>query len=248
MKIREKFPENQEKIQENIQAESPKTDKKALVQILILGILACCAIGYLDYFVSDIPYSLKAFLKLLLFAGTPLLYGWKVGNFALKPLFRLEKKPVILALALGFGVFAVILGTYALLKPWLDFSAITGNLDRRLQITGENFLGVAVYISLCNSFLEEFFFRGFLFFRLKQVTTLALAHGISALLFALYHVAILVAWFDWWVFALCMLGLFVGGLIFNWLDAGCHSLYPSWLTHMFANFAINTIGMMLFYS
>ncbi len=52
-------------------------------------------------------------------------------------------------------------------------------------------------------------------------------------------------WFDWWVFALAMLGLFVGGLLFNWLNAKQKNIYTSWLTHMFANFAINTIGFLL---
>lgn len=36
-----------------------------------------------------------------------------------------------------------------------------------------------------------------------------------------------------------------GGLIFNWLNEKLGCIYGSWLTHMFANFAINTIGFLL---
>ena len=41
-------------------------------------------------------------------------------------------------------------------------------------------------------------------------------------------------------------GLIVGGLIFNALNDKFGNIYPSWLTHMAANFAINTIGFILF--
>ena len=57
--------------------------------------------------------------------------------------------------------------------------------------------------------------------------------------------AILNGWFTWWVYGLCMLGLFLGGLIFNFLDRH-GSLFPSWLAHAGANLAINTIGLMMF--
>lgn len=39
--------------------------------------------------------------------------------------------------------------------------------------------------------------------------------------------------------------LAIGGMIFNWLNEKLDTIYCSWLTHMFANFAINTIGFML---
>ena len=46
-------------------------------------------------------------------------------------------------------------------------------------------------------------------------------------------------------FALCMTGLFLGGLIFSALDRR-GSLLPSWLAHAGANLAINTVGLFMF--
>ena len=43
-----------------------------------------------------------------------------------------------------------------------------------------------------------------------------------------------------------MFGLIVGGLIFNALNDKFGNIYPSWFVHMAANFAINTIGFILF--
>ena len=47
------------------------------------------------------------------------------------------------------------------------------------------------------------------------------------------------------IFALALAGLTVGGMIFNTMNEKLGGIYSSWLTHMFANFAINTIGFML---
>ena len=95
-----------------------------------------------------------------------------------------------------------------------------------------------------NSLLEELFFRGFLFLNLKHRSR-RFAYVFSAGAFAAYHVAMMIGWFSPVLWLLVMAGLFVGGLIFNWLNEKQESIYPSWLVHMFANFAINTIGFIL---
>ncbi|MFI3254269.1 MAG: CPBP family intramembrane glutamic endopeptidase [Eubacteriales bacterium] len=223
-----------------------KKKSKEIALILCLSLVACGIIGYFDGF-APIPYLYKACGKICLFVGTPLLY-WKLcPHFSYRPLFRLEKEPLFLAGMLGCAVLFLILGTYFLLGAFLDLSAVTGELEERMNINKSNFIAVAVYIAVCNSFLEEFFFRGFLFFRLKALSTGMFAHLASSIIFSLYHVAIMVTWFDWWVFAVCILALVVGGVIFNFLDEKTESLYPSWLTHGCANIAINSIGMFLFY-
>lgn len=224
---------------------SPNQRKK-LATTLLCAFFACGVIGFLDGFLP-IPYLWKSSLKILLFVGTPLLYSKLCPPVDYKPLFRFEKKPLLLGGILGLSLLFFILGVYFLLGAYLDFSAVVGELDAKMDIDQGNFVAVAVYIALCNSFLEEFFFRGFLFFRLKELCSGKTAHLLSAVIFALYHVAIMVTWFDWWVFALCMLALVIGGVLFNLLDEGTESLYPSWLTHGCANVAINLIGGILMY-
>jgi ABC-type xylose transport system permease subunit len=53
-------------------------------------------------------------------------------------------------------------------------------------------------------------------------------------------------WFSVPVFIITLSGLFAGGLIFNFLNEKSNNIYTSWFVHMFANFAINIIGFMLF--
>jgi membrane protease YdiL (CAAX protease family) len=51
--------------------------------------------------------------------------------------------------------------------------------------------------------------------------------------------------FDFSLYVLCLLALVVAGFVLNLLDEKDASLYPSWIVHAFANFAINTVGFIL---
>ena len=115
-----------------------------------------------------------------------------------------------------------------------------------MGITAENFIYVSLYISLMNSFLEEFFFRGFGFITLKKYASREMAYLFSSSLFAVYHIGMLVGMFHFGALLLLMVGLIVGGCIFNFLNERNENIYPSWFVHMFANFAINTVGFILF--
>ena len=48
------------------------------------------------------------------------------------------------------------------------------------------------------------------------------------------------------IYFLALFGLFIGGCIFNYLNERYENIYPSWIVHMCANFAINAVGFMLF--
>lgn len=218
--------------------------KKSCLMVAVI-IVFCVLMGLVDAVVSP-SYFVKSAVKLVLFLVLPYVYALFDKEIKIKELFVPQKRGVLTALLLGFGVYAVILFGYLLLKDVFDFSQITGALTNNIGVTGKNFIFVSLYISFVNSLLEEFFFRGFAFLTLKRITSRRFAYIFSAAVFAVYHVAMMVGWFGPAVFAIILLGLFAGGLIFNRLNEKSGSVYPSWLTHMFANFAINTIGFMLF--
>ncbi|MBQ2750355.1 MAG: CPBP family intramembrane metalloprotease [Clostridia bacterium] len=190
-------------------------------------------------------YIVKSAIKIVLFALLPLLFSRWDANLDVKSFLKPQKRGLLISLALGVMLYGVILGAYFLIGPYFDFSAIAGSLTQNAGVTRDNFLYVSLYISFINSFLEEFFFRGFLFSNLKGLLGRGNAYLFSALLFSFYHVAMMIGWFSPFLFVLVMVGLLVGGMIFNRLNESLDSIYASWLTHMFANFAINTIGFML---
>lgn len=210
--------------------------------ILITVPLACLVMAYVETILCP-GYWGKALIRILLFGGAVSAYALRFRSRELKPLFR--SASVKFALLLGLGAFAVLLGGFALLHPFMDLTAIAAGLGADQNITAGNFPLVALYICLVNSLLEELFFRGFAFLILRRHLNQTATCLFSAAAFSLYHVSILSGWFSLWLFCLLLGGLFLCGLLFNWLDRR-GSLWPSWLLHASANAAINTIGLWMF--
>ncbi len=217
---------------------------KSLYTILTVLLLGCVVMAIVDGVIRP-GYAVKSLIKIGMFLLIPVLVGRMDRQMDLRALFRFQKKGFFTALMLGIGIYALIVGGYFLFSLIIDFSPIVGALSENAGVGKGNFALVALYISFVNSLLEEFFFRGFVFLNLKKLGSRGCAYGISALAFAAYHVSMMIGWFPFWVFGLVMLGLVIGGVIFNFLDEKQGTIYSSWLTHMFANFAINTIGFLL---
>jgi len=217
--------------------------KKTIILIVLIG---CLIMGFIDAVVRP-QYLIKSFIKIILFSIMPLLYSRYNNELNLSSLFKVKsKKEIIIAILSGIAVFLFILGAYFIIGNFFDFSKVVSSLSENVGVNNNNFILVAIYISFINSLLEEFFFRGFSFLKLKEVSTRKFAYIFSSLAFALYHVAMMIGWFDISLFLLTIVGLFIGGLIFNYFNEKYKNIYVTWLIHMFANFAINYIGFMLF--
>ncbi len=219
---------------------------QALYIILSVAILSL-AVTFVDAVIKP-DYAPKVIIKVIFFLLIPLLYFLfnRGERSILKKLFTPKAKPMIKALIIGVSIYALIVGGYFVTRSFIDYSNVTDTLRQKHGITGQNFVYVSLYISLMNSFLEEFFFRGFGFIVLKKHTNRVFAYIFSPALFAVYHAGMLVGMFSWGVLALLFAALFVGGCIFNYLNETSENIYTSWASHMFANFAINTVGFILF--
>lgn len=220
--------------------------KKARLSAVIFIITICCAAMAAADMVFDAPYVWRSLFKIVLFLALPLLYSLFDKGVSLGTVFRLRKSGIGGALILGVTVYAVILAAYFLLRDVVDFSQITELLATGEGVTKRNIIWVSLYISFVNSLLEEFFFRGFAFLELKKLSSRRFAYIFGAGVFAAYHISIIGGWFSPGIFLLVMAGLFAGGLIFNFLNEKNGNIYASWMVHMFANFAINTVGLILF--
>ena len=218
-------------------------NKKIYIPILV--IFACVIMGLIDAVIQP-GYVAKSAVKLVLFLLIPALYILFAKDRNVFKMFKADKKGILFAFLLGGIIYAVILGAYFLFRNIFDFSALTKSLGETTGVNGSNFIWVAIYISFVNSLLEEFFFRGFAFLRLKTILSKRFAYIFSSLAFALYHIAMMIGWFGIPVILISLAGLFAGGMIFNRFDDDKNSIYLSWLVHMFANFSINTIGFILF--
>jgi len=219
--------------------------KNQHILIVLSVIIACICMGIVDAIIEP-GYLVKSIIKVLLFLGMPIVYALFSKDGNIRKVITPDRKGILLATVVGFAVYAIVLSAYFIFRNIFDFSALTTSLTTTTGVNKQNFIWVALYISFINSFLEEYFFRGFAFLTLKKQTGRMVAYCFSATMFAFYHVAIMIGWFHYLVVILALIGLFIGGLIFDWLDEKYNNIYLSWLVHMFANFATNTIGFILF--
>lgn len=213
--------------------------KKALG--MVMAVASLLTMAYVDS-VLALTYWPKALIKIIVFV-TPVMIYSLVSREKLADIisfYRLEK-PKTLIIGMFFA-FAGMMILFMLVKSQLDLENIKQNLMAKEQLSKDNYLFVFGYIILCNSFLEEVFFRGYIHHLFKGTDKELLGAVFSALCFALYHIAVVFGWFKPWIFILCIAGLSLVGLFLQFI---CHkhgSLKAGWLVHGCANLAINVIG------
>ncbi|MGB7604411.1 MAG: type II CAAX endopeptidase family protein [Lutisporaceae bacterium] len=220
--------------------------KKAYIVVFSL---AAVIILYLIEQILVVDYITKTITKLILFTAIPYIYLKLMKKSSIKDclnLKRFKKSTFKLGLILGVVSFAVIIAAYFTLRGYIDFNGIVQELQTKSKVTSSNFILVGLYITLGNSFLEEFFFRGFIFLNLFNQGYKKLAYIYSSVLFGMYHIAIFKTWFNPLLIGLALLGLISVGIIFDWLDTKTESFINSWLVHSLADSAIIMIGMRLF--
>lgn len=213
--------------------------------IVFLVIISCVFMAIIDGIIRP-GYLIKSFLKMILFLIVPLIYSHYYKDSNIKSLFIIKKDMIKTSILSGFFVYIIIILSYVVLRNMFDFSSVVVSLNNNVGVNKTNFILVATYISFINSLLEEFFFRGFAFLKLKDVSTRRFSYIFSATAFALYHVSIMIGWFNIGITLLAIVGLFVGGVIFNFFNEKSENIYMSWIIHMCANFSINTVGCILF--
>jgi len=146
---------------------------------------------------------------------------------------------------LGVSSFVIVILTFMFVKDYINIADIISELENKSKINPTNFILVGLYIIFINSFLEELFFRGFVFLNLYKLGHRKLGYIFSSLLFSLYHITIFQTWFNIYLTSLALVGLITIGLIFNYVDTKSQNFLNSWIIHILADCAIIAIGIKL---
>ena len=206
---------------------------------IIVLVIICCVFMALIETIIEPAYIVKYALKVAVLL--PLVYAKITHTKLLDEFFKIDKRGMMKLFVLGSFIYAVILGAYTLTKNFFDYASLVQSLSADQKVNSGSFIGVALYISFCNSFLEEFFFRFVAFIRLSKYTARKIAYIFSSGMFAVYHIAMIGMSFPPLMLLLALIGLAIGGLLFDYVDSKNENIYHSWVIHMFADFAIMTI-------
>lgn len=216
---------------------------------IILSTILCCSFLFFIEQSIGVSYIVKTIIKIVIFTLVPYVYFRFYKKQSIKKALNLSsttKEHFKLGIIFGVVSFAIVLSAYFIFRNYIDIAAISNEMQTKSKITPANFILVGLYVTFGNSFLEEFFFRGYIFLNLYEMGYTKIAYGFSSLSFALYHLAIFRTWFNFPIMILALIGLISVGIIFDWLDTKSKNFINSWILHILADSAIILIGMKMF--
>jgi membrane protease YdiL (CAAX protease family) len=151
--------------------------------------------------------------------------------------------------AFGAVVFAAMLLVYHLgLRPSGFLEPARGAIAEKVLKFGIRgpgaFAAMGVFYAGFHSFLEEYYWRWFVFGQLRRLIPWTTAALVSSLAFMAHHVLVLACYFGWtsWATWLFSLSVAVGGVVWCWIYQRSGSLVGPWLSHLLIDAAIFTIG------
>jgi membrane protease YdiL (CAAX protease family) len=218
------------------------------VYILIVSLLECLVLYVIEQGIG-VNYGLKTLVKIILFTVIPLIYIKVMNKESFSMALRIKEVKISrfrLGLLSGIVFFIIVSVAYLIAQKYIDLSLISRDLETKLKITPANFILVGVYITFGNSFLEEFFFRGFIFMNLYKLGYKKLSYIFSSVLFAIYHISIFKTWFSMPITLLTLFALMAVSFLFDFMDTKSDNFINSWFAHMFADTAVIIIGLKMF--
>lgn len=169
----------------------------------------------------------------------------KEKAIGLKELLRWPKKiPKLVYYILGFGILLIIIIIPQVADKFVNIDQIADTIYKK-GMNRKNIIFVYAYIAIVNSFIEELMFRGIGYIELKKHIPERYACSISAMLFALYHIAIVNGAVNIWLTVLSVLALYIAGVVLNKMDKKTDTIIPSYMVHSLSNWILNIIGYLI---
>jgi membrane protease YdiL (CAAX protease family) len=154
---------------------------------------------------------------------------------------------------LGFGlaVTALMLGLYyGCLRPMPLLARTPEMVWHKLQQefsvdTVAGYVALVAFIAVPHSLLEEYYWRWFVFGRLRRWVPVPWANLLSSLAFMAHHVIVLYVYLpgQWWIGVVPFsLAVAAGGATWAWLYQRTGTIYSAWLSHLLVDAAIGVVG------
>jgi uncharacterized protein len=160
------------------------------------------------------------------------------------PFNRPNRSTWIAGIALGLVMFGLILGGYGWVgRHWLNVADIRS----RIQAMGLNIplmvYGFGTFQTLVNSYIEEYVWRWFVDHHCRVLWPQRWAIAISAGFFTIHHVILMLAYCDdLWLVLVGSIAVFIAGVIWSICRQTYRSLWPSYLSHLAADLALQIVS------
>ncbi|MBX7103113.1 MAG: CPBP family intramembrane metalloprotease [Gemmataceae bacterium] len=224
--------------------------------ILVVAMTLPACLGY-TYFVAlggggatnsavRVAYPLAKVIQL----SIPILAFQLVTRKKLNP--RVSRRSALIwGICFGVSTAAAIV---ALSWHWKDTVLADAPVRIRQKVeefgvgSPSKFIALAAFLSLIHSFLEEYYWRWFVFGALRLSMPFAPAACLSGLAFSAHHLFVLDEYLPgrFWTAAVPLnLGIAIGGVFWAWLYERSGSLRSSWISHALVDAGIMYVGYRL---
>jgi len=156
-----------------------------------------------------------------------------------------------LGLGTGVGMAAGLLLVYLVaLRGGELASSAAPRIAARVEAIGAGsparFLALTLFLSFLHSFLEEYYWRWFVFGQLRRWLPGRASLIVSSLAFMSHHVIIVYSFVGfgrlWWATVLGSLAVAAAGAVWAWLYTRTGSLAAPWVSHVLVDLAVMGIG------
>jgi len=118
------------------------------------------------------------------------------------------------------------------------------DIEKKVRDLGvlNHYWAFGFFIAFLHSFLEEYYWRWFVFGQLRKICRPSLAYVGAAVSFAAHHIVIATQFFPWGWGLLFGSLVGVGGACWCWMYQRQQTLAGAWVSHVLADLGILTIG------
>ncbi len=106
----------------------------------------------------------------------------------------------------------------------------------------ENYWLFAIFLSVLHSLIEEYYWRWFVYGRLRERVGRLKSIAIAALAFALHHLVVTSQFFPFGWAVVVSLAIAVAGAVWCWMFERQRSVVGAWISHMLVDFALMWVG------
>ncbi len=208
-------------------------------------------VGSYFYFVlfvgTDLSSVIYGSTKVLILVWPALIYLLGCRNYLKIEGERKYKESLIWGFGFGLFVFAAILGIYFLFENYFQ------GFDEEIRVQAEslkvldNYLIFSLLVSFIHAFLEEYYWRWFVFRGLLLKTNWFWAAILGSIAFASHHLIVVLSYFPFWLASLFAFAVGIGGFIWCFIYYRTHTLLGSWISHVFIDLAIFAVGYFILF-